>query len=117
MFYEIFSRLIYNRISFHLFSYQFFDQLGFTPGIRIEDALLCAEVVIEHHLEFNLEVNPHHGYEKGFRHDRSQLIDGGATIQRVSRRVYMLVIHAVYKSKGIRRWKFRVSNPTGSQAR
>ena len=56
IFYNVFSRLIYNRIYFHLFSYQSFDQVEFTPGIRIEDALLCAEVAIEHHLELKLEV-------------------------------------------------------------
>ena len=56
IFYKIFSKLIYYRISSYLFSQQSFDQHGFTPGIRIEDALLCAEVVIEHHLEFNLEL-------------------------------------------------------------
>ena len=56
IFHKIFSKLIYNCISSYLFSQQSFDQHGFTPGIRIEDALLCAEVVIEHHLEFNLEL-------------------------------------------------------------
>ena len=56
IFYKIFSKLIYYRISSYLFSQQSFDQYIFTPGIRIEDTLLCAEVVIEHHLEFNLEL-------------------------------------------------------------
>ena len=56
IFYKFGSKLIYYRISSYLFSQQSFDQHGFTPDIRIEDALLCAEVVIEHHLEFNLEL-------------------------------------------------------------
>ena len=54
IFYKIYSKLVYNRISPYLFKYQSWDQHGFTPGIRIEDALLCAEVAIEHHLEFQL---------------------------------------------------------------
>ena len=32
------------------------DQHGFTPGERIEDGLLCAEIAIEHYQEFNLEL-------------------------------------------------------------
>ena len=62
-------------------------------------------------------MDPQHGYEEGFRHDRSPLIDGGTAIQTTSRRLHILVIYAVYKSKGIRKWKFRISNPKGRQAR
>ena len=54
IFYKIYSKLVYNRISPYLFKHQSWDQHGFTLGIRIEDALLCAEVAIEHHLEFQL---------------------------------------------------------------
>ena len=53
IFYKNLSKLIYNRISSYLLSRQSLDQHGFTPGIRIEDALLCAEVVIEHHWNSN----------------------------------------------------------------
>ena len=52
--YKLLSRLIYNRISPGIFGYQSFDQYGFTPNIRLEDALLTAEVSIEHVLEFNV---------------------------------------------------------------
>ena len=44
---------MYNLISSHLFQRQSLDQHGFIPDIRIEDALFCAEVAIEHHQEFN----------------------------------------------------------------
>ena len=56
IFYKVFSKLVYNRISIQLFQYQSWDQHGFTPGIRIEDALLCAEVVLEYHEEFTLPI-------------------------------------------------------------
>ena len=48
--------MIYLRILSHLFQRQSSDHHGFTPGKRIEDALLCAEVAIEHHQEINLEL-------------------------------------------------------------
>ena len=54
IFYNIFAKLVYNPISYHLFQRQSVDQYGFTPDIRIEDALFCAEVAIEHHQELNL---------------------------------------------------------------
>ena len=54
IFYKIYAKLIYNRISPQLFQHQSWDQHGFTPGIRIEDALVCAEITIEHHQEFQL---------------------------------------------------------------
>ena len=56
IFYNVFSKFVYHRISSHLFRRQCFDQYGCTPGKRIEDTLLCAEVAIERHQEFNLEV-------------------------------------------------------------
>ena len=37
-----------------LFKHQSWVQHAFTRGIRIEDVLLCAEVAIEHHQEFQL---------------------------------------------------------------
>ena len=54
IFYKIFSKSFYNRISSHLFQIQSFDQYEFTPGIRIEDVILCAEIVMEYHEEFNM---------------------------------------------------------------
>ena len=51
--YKVFARLLYNRIAPALFQNQSMDQHAFTPHIRIEDALLCAEVVIEYALEFD----------------------------------------------------------------
>ena len=54
--YKIFSRLIYNRIAPCLHAHQSTDQHAFTPGVRIEDALLTAEVVIEYASEFHVPV-------------------------------------------------------------
>ena len=51
--YKVFSRLVYNRISPVLFGYQSADQYAFTPGTRIEDALLCTEEAIANSIEFN----------------------------------------------------------------
>ena len=51
--YKAFARLLYNRISPPLLSAQSWDQHAFTSGIRIEDALVCAEMAIEYALEFN----------------------------------------------------------------
>ena len=51
--YKVFARLLYHRLSPTLFHHQSHDRHAFTPGIRIEDALLCAEVVIENSLEFH----------------------------------------------------------------
>ena len=52
--YKLFSRLLYDRISHRLLEYQSVDQNAFTPGIRIEDALLSAEASIEYALEYNV---------------------------------------------------------------
>ena len=54
IFCEIFARLVYNRNSPRLFQYQSRDQHAFTPSIRIEDALLCAETAFQYALEFNV---------------------------------------------------------------
>ena len=54
IYYKIFSRFLYIRISFHLFHRQFLDQNGFVQAIIIEDILLCEEVIIEHHQDSNL---------------------------------------------------------------
>lgn len=56
IFYKLFSKFIYLLISSYLFHYQSSDLHGFTLGKRIEDVLVCAEVAIEHHQEFNLEL-------------------------------------------------------------
>ena len=50
---KLFARLVYDRISPILFATQSCEQHAFTPGIRIEDALLSAEVAIEYALEFD----------------------------------------------------------------
>ena len=52
--YKVFSKLIYGRIAPTLFLTQSRGQYGFTPDIRIEDALLCAEIVINNSQELNL---------------------------------------------------------------
>ena len=51
IFYKVFSRLNYNRLTPDLFTQQSFDQHGFTPDIRIEDALLCVEIIL-----FNIQI-------------------------------------------------------------
>ena len=52
--YKLFTRLLYDRLSPILLKNQSSEQHAFSPGIRIEDALLCAECAIEHALEFNI---------------------------------------------------------------
>ena len=52
--YKVFAKLFYNRLSPILLSQQSFAQHVFVSGIRIEDALLYAEIAIEHHQEFKL---------------------------------------------------------------
>ena len=52
--YKAFARMLYNRLSPKLFRSQSWDQHAFTPGIRIEDALLCAEASIEYSLEYQV---------------------------------------------------------------
>ena len=52
--YKIFSILLYNRIAPVLSAAQSRDQTAFTSGVRIEDALICAEVMIGNALEFNM---------------------------------------------------------------
>ena len=54
LFYKVFSKIIYNRISSQLFGCQSFDQHRFKPDIRIEDVLLYAEIIINTHLEFHM---------------------------------------------------------------
>ena len=51
--YKLFARLLFNRISPGLLARQSPDQHAFTPGVRIEDALVTAEVAIEYAIEFN----------------------------------------------------------------
>ena len=45
---------MYHRLSPILFQRQSHDQHAFTPGVRIEDALVSAEIVIEQSLEFHM---------------------------------------------------------------
>ena len=52
--YKLYSRMLYNRFSSTLFSHQSMDQHAFTPGLRLEDALLSAEVAIEYSNEWTL---------------------------------------------------------------
>ena len=54
IFYELFSRMLHNRLLPQLDSHQHFDQCGFRPGVRIEDALLVAETLISKTLEYHL---------------------------------------------------------------
>ena len=54
--YKVFSKLVYNRISISLVQYQSWESHRFIPDIRIEDDLLCTEVVFEYHQEFTLPV-------------------------------------------------------------
>ena len=54
--YKLFARMVYHRISPILLSCQSRDQFGFTPGVRIEEALLAAEQIVSHNLEFNIPV-------------------------------------------------------------
>ena len=49
IFHKIFLKLIYLHIASHLFQRQSSDLNGFRSGKRSEDALLCAEIAIEHH--------------------------------------------------------------------
>jgi hypothetical protein len=46
--------MLYNRLLPQLDSHQHFDQCGFRPGVRIEDALLVAETLISKTLEYHL---------------------------------------------------------------
>lgn len=52
--YKLISRMVYERISPRFLAYQSVDQHAFTRGIRIDDALLCAEASIESSFEFNM---------------------------------------------------------------
>ena len=54
IFYKLFSHMLYNRLLPQLDSHQHFDQCGFRPGVRIEDALLVAETLISKTLEYHL---------------------------------------------------------------
>ena len=54
--YKLFARMVYHRISPTLLAHQSQDQFGFTPGVRIEDALMVAECVIAHSIEFQVPV-------------------------------------------------------------
>ena len=54
--YKLFARMVYHRISPILLSCQSRDQFGFTPGVRIEEALLVADQIVSHSIEFNIPV-------------------------------------------------------------
>ena len=54
--YKLFARMVYHRISPTRLAHQSHDQFRFTPGIRIEDALMVAECVIAHSVEFQVPV-------------------------------------------------------------
>ena len=56
VFYKICLKFVYDCISTHIFNHHSWHQHGFTHCIRIQDALLCAEVALEHHHEFNLQL-------------------------------------------------------------
>ena len=52
--YKAFAKIFYFRLSPQVFRCQSFDQHAFALGVRIEDALLCAEVAIENALEYHM---------------------------------------------------------------
>ena len=54
--YKLFAKLLYLRLSPILFQHQSFDQHAFIPERRIEDALFCAETLIEYALEYNFPI-------------------------------------------------------------
>ena len=54
IFYKLFSRMVYNRLLPQLDRCQHFDQCGFRPGVRIEDALVVVETLISKTTEWNL---------------------------------------------------------------
>ena len=54
--YEVFPKIVYNRISSQLFGRQSFDKYGCTSGMRIVDARLCAELFTNIHLEFHMSL-------------------------------------------------------------
>ena len=54
--YKVFVKLLCHRLSPRLLAQQSSNQHGFTLGIRVEDALMTAEVVIEHSIEFHTSV-------------------------------------------------------------
>ena len=51
--YKLFARMVYNRIAPSLFNSQSKDQHAFTSHIRLEDALVVVENVVEYALEFD----------------------------------------------------------------
>ena len=53
IFFKFSSRLLNKKMASLLFQRESFDQYGSQRGVRIEDALLCAEVAIEQRLEFH----------------------------------------------------------------
>ena len=54
--YKLFAKLLYLRLSPTLFQHQSFDQHAFIPERRIEDALFCAETLVEYTLEYNFPI-------------------------------------------------------------
>ena len=54
--YKLFARMLYHRFSPILFDHQSRDQMGFTPGKRIEETLMIAECIASYNIEFNLLV-------------------------------------------------------------
>ena len=56
VFYNIFSRIIYNRLLPILDSHESHDQCGFRPGIRLEDALVVLETLISKTREWNIKL-------------------------------------------------------------
>lgn len=54
--YKLVARMMYNRISSGLFRHQSIDQYAFTPHIRLEDAVIIVENVIEYVHEFDTPV-------------------------------------------------------------
>ena len=51
---NIFVKLVYNWISPHLFGQQSIDKFGLTPGVRVEDAFVAMEGLLDKALEDEL---------------------------------------------------------------
>ena len=102
-----------------MFQRQSSDQYGFTLGKRIEDGLLCAEVAIEHHQEFNLELwMISMDMRKAF-----DTIDHKAMLRALRSRglpeeyIYIVDINPIWKSTRIGESQFGIPCATRSEAK
>ena len=54
IFYKVFARMVYHRLKPTLENHQCSDQTGFRTGIRLEEALVIAEMMVSKTAEYNL---------------------------------------------------------------